>query len=125
MTTSQIPLDINEFLQKHGKDKSVTAFSREAIELILKRIKNHKSDGRNALLDWRVFFTSTKELWSDGVILIPRDSLNLSPADIERLDEIKGLKESNERCSDLIYRAAVEISRKNGFERISNSRFLI
>ena len=124
MTTDKIPLEVDEFLAEHGKDKSVVGFSREAVGVILSYIKSHKEGGEKPC-DWRVFFKKAKEVWAKGVIAIPRDRLKLDEKDIERLDKIKQLKESGKRCSELVYEAASMIAHSNSFTFLSKGRFLV
>lgn len=124
MATDKIPLDVDKFLAKHGKDKNVVGFSREAVGVILTFIKSHNNGGEEPC-NWRVFFKNVKEVWSEGVITIPRDKLKLMEEDIKRLDEIKKLKESGSRCSELVYETASIIARSNSFTFLSNGRFLV
>lgn len=124
MTTDKVPLELDEFLAQHGKDKCVIFFSREAISQILVSINRHNEEG-NAPREWRSFFKDVKEVWSEGVIIIPRDKLKLSNSDIERLDEIKQLKSTQKRCSELVYEVATSIAHANAFTFLSKARFLI
>lgn len=124
MTTDKVPLELEDFLAQHGKDKCVICFSREAISQILVFIKLHNEEG-NAPREWREFFKDVKEVWSEGVIIIPRDKLKLSDSDIERLDEIKELKSAKKRCSELVYEVATSIAHANAFTFLSKARFLV
>ena len=125
MSIAEIPLDVDSFLLKHGKEECVTVFSRDAVKSILKRIEKYRNETANHTMHWQDFFTSTQELWSEGVILLPREDLDLSSDIIDQLDRIKKLRVSKERCSELIYNAALAIAKRNGFEQLPRARFLI
>lgn len=126
MSTTEIPLEVDSFLQQFGKESCVSSFSPEAVKTILNRISKQQDESNGqAARPWRDFFNNAQELWSEGVILLPRESLNLNADDIERLDRIRKLRLSKERCSELIYQAAVAIAERNSFDQLSGARFLI
>ena len=124
-STDKLPTDVDEFLAIHGSNRCVWAFSREAIAIILKRIEAHREANPTANYEWSDFFTQSKELWSEGVVVMPREQLKLSDSDISNLDQIKHLKSRRMRCSELIYDTAVAIAKRNGFIELSNARFLV
>lgn len=127
MNASKIPFDIDSFLESHGKDQCVGSFSREAIEAILARIKEFNDNNPNSEYEWRDFFTKVKEVWAEGLLVIPQEQLKLEDSDIAQLDEIKENKKTDTRCAGLIYKTAVDIANRNGFIVLSksSSRFII
>lgn len=125
MKTNNIPLDVDLFLKKFGNERLVGKFSREAVEVILLRIKAFKEKNPNAECDWQSFFMSANEVWSEGIVIMPREKLKLTDDIARRLDEIKKLRKSKKRCSALVYEVATELAEKNGFTQLTSSRFLI
>lgn len=125
MKKEKIPSDVDEFLAAHGNHRLVWSFSREAVAIILARIEEVEDANPNSVYNWQDFFTNSQELWSEGVIALPRETLTLEARDISDLEEIKHLKTRKLRCSELIYKTAVNIANKNGFVELSNARFLV
>lgn len=125
--TDKIPLTLKTFLEQHGKDPCVGRFSPEATEAILARIKDFDDKNPETQYDWREFFTKSKEVWAEGVLVIPRDQLKLEESDIAQLDEIKAHKKADTRCAELIYKTAVDIAHRNGFIVLSKTsmRFVV
>ena len=127
MNTTKISFDTNTFLEQHGKDQCVARFSREAVEAILIRIKDFDDNNPETQYNWRDFFTEVKEVWAEGLLVIPHEQLKLEDSDIAQIEEIKAHKKADTRCSELIYKTAVDIANRNGFIVLSkaSSRFVV
>lgn len=126
MSKEKLPSDVEEFLAVHGSKSFVWSFSKEAIGIILGRIKTYEKENPDDKdCNWQDFFIKSKELWSEGVVLLPHDELKLTDKDLSNLDEIKRLKSKKARCSELIYKTAVDIAKGNGFIELTNARFLV
>lgn len=127
MNPTKIPFEIDSFLALNGKEQCVGRFSREAIEAILARIKGFDKDNPDTNYDWREFFTGVKEVWAEGLLVIPRDQIKLEDSDIAQLQEIQAHKQADTRCAELIYKTAVDIAKRNNFIVLSESsgRFVV
>lgn len=127
MTIKEIPFNLDLFLEQHGKEKCVASFSNEAVKAILAKIEDFVTNNPNTQYNWRDYFTEVKEVWAEGILVMPRENLELADIDHERLKQIKEHKQKNTRCAELVYQTALGIAERNGFIALplSVSRFLV
>jgi hypothetical protein len=127
MTVKKIPFNLDSFLEQHGKEECVAGFSSEAVKAILAKIEDFATNNPNTEYNWRDYFTGVKEVWAEGILVMPRENLELTDIDLERLEKVKEHKKKDTRCAELVYQTALGIAERNGFIALplSVSRFLI
>lgn len=126
-TIKEIPFDLDLFLEKHAKEECVVSFSSEAVKAILAKIEDFATNNPKTQYNWRDYFTGVKEVWAEGILVMPRENLILEDIELERLEQIKEHKKKNTRCAELVYQTALGIAERNGFTvlPLTVSRFLI
>ena len=127
MTKTKIPFDFDLFIKKHGKDACVASFSYEGVKAILAKIEDYDKANADVDYKWQDFFTEVKEVWAEGVLVIPKNELKLEDIDVDRLKKIAEHKAKDTRCAELVYQTALGIAERNKFIvlPLKVSRFII